>query len=281
MRLLLVTLPLLLLSCNRNIPSPTTRPSVTHPTIASLVPAATDLLVGMGAADHLVAISNYDTPRPETSSLPRVGDYQSLDWERLTTLRPDILITFQAPDRLPAGLKQRADSLHIQLVNIRTETLSDLYAEITHLGQVAGEPAKADAALHSLQSQFDAIHNRVASLPPARTLLLRDETATGAVGIHNFLNDILEIAGGTNAISTPGWPDIDREQLLSLHPDQIILLLSDAPPQVESQARATLQSLPGHPPFTIINQWYAQQPGFHLPDLAKQFAGALHPTPSK
>jgi iron complex transport system substrate-binding protein len=262
-------------------PAPT-RPAALHPTIASLVPAATDLLAGMGAGDHLVAISNYDTARPETAGLPKVGDYQSIDWERLTTLRPDVLITFQAPDRLPAGLREKADALHIRLVNIRTETLADLYAEITHLGDVANEPAKAAAARTSLQSQFDAVRASVANLPKVRTLIVRDETASGAVGPGTFLNDVLDIAGGTNVLITPGWPNLDREQLLSLHPDAILQLLAGAPPQVEAEARAVWPTLPTIPAVanhhvTVINQWYALQPGFHLPDLARQFAAALHP----
>src|SRR3954468_2363524 len=41
--------------------SPTTQPG--RKTVASLVPAATDLLLGMGAGDRLVAGRNYDVPR--------------------------------------------------------------------------------------------------------------------------------------------------------------------------------------------------------------------------
>src|SRR6184192_363303 len=54
-----------------------------EPTVASLSPAATDLLVGIGAADHLVAVSNYDARRQEIEGLPRVGDYRTQDWEKL------------------------------------------------------------------------------------------------------------------------------------------------------------------------------------------------------
>src|SRR4051794_5058399 len=62
-------------------------------TVASLVPAATDLLIGMGAGDRLVAVSNFDAKRGATRALPRVGDYQTIDWERLASLRPNIMIT--------------------------------------------------------------------------------------------------------------------------------------------------------------------------------------------
>src|SRR4051794_40169039 len=65
----------LALSCNR-APAPatttTTQTATKSPRIASLVPAASDLLIGMGAADHLVAVSNWDTKRPENEKLPRV-----------------------------------------------------------------------------------------------------------------------------------------------------------------------------------------------------------------
>jgi iron complex transport system substrate-binding protein len=250
--------------------------------MASLVPAATDILVGIGAADHLVAVSNYDLPRPETAGLPKVGDYQSLDWERLTTLRPDVLVVFQSPDRLPAGLKQRADSLNIRLVNIRTETLPDLYAEITHLGEVSGEPAKAAAALAKLRSDLEAVRAKVAHLPKVRTLILRDERASGAVGTGNFLNDLLELAGGINVVTTPGWPNLDREQLHSLDPDAILHLLSAVPDHVEKTARQSFRSLSNLRAVrtgrvTLLNRWYTQQPGFQLPTLARQFAAALHP----
>lgn len=275
---LVVLLPLW--SCDRRPPatSPSTRPAA-RPTIASLVPAATDLLVGMGASDHLVAVSNYDLSRPETADLAKVGDYQSVDWERLTTLRPDVLVVFQSPDRVPAGMRERADALHIRLVNVRTETLADLYAEITHLGDVAGEPAKAAGALASLQARLDRVRQRVAGQPRVRTLMLRDERAADAVGTGNFLNDVLDIAGGTNVLSAPGWPTVDREQLLALHPDAVLQLLSGVPPHVEAEARQVWRSLPAVAGgrVTVINQWYSQQPGFHLPELAEAFAEALHP----
>src|SRR5258705_13722080 len=70
-----------------------------EPKVASLVPAATDLIVSMGAGDHLVGISNYDdSSRAELKHLPKIGDYQTIDWERLRALKPQILIIFQSPD---------------------------------------------------------------------------------------------------------------------------------------------------------------------------------------
>src|SRR5687768_12849902 len=95
------------LACDRE--NPVTAPAATQsvkPTVASLSPAATDLLIGMGAADHLVAVSNWDAENPQTASLPRVGDYRSIDRERLTAIRPDVVVVQFRADKLPPGVTE-------------------------------------------------------------------------------------------------------------------------------------------------------------------------------
>src|SRR4051794_26460524 len=74
---------LVILVCSLVIPTsaaPTTQSSIR---IASLVPAVTDLLLGMNQRDKLVAISNWDPREPSLADLPRAGDYRTVDWEKL------------------------------------------------------------------------------------------------------------------------------------------------------------------------------------------------------
>src|SRR3954452_14819216 len=92
--------------CNRTEPAgdpPATAPAPrASPTVASAVPSATDLLVGMGAADHLVGVANVGGgggDEAATRGLPRIGDYQTFDWEKLAEVRPDILVVFMSEDR--------------------------------------------------------------------------------------------------------------------------------------------------------------------------------------
>src|SRR5690606_38033830 len=72
-----------LAACEREAAPSAASPTAERPiTVASLVPAASQLVLAMGAGDQLVATSNYDVD-PEAAHLPRVGDYQTADWERL------------------------------------------------------------------------------------------------------------------------------------------------------------------------------------------------------
>src|SRR5215469_7413141 len=107
--------------CDRGS-APGAASSAKKPTIASLVPAATDLLIGMGAADHLVAVSDYDEG-PEVAKLPHVGAYQTIDWEKLAAIKPNVLVSFYGEGHAPAGFVQKANGLGVERVNIQPNRL--------------------------------------------------------------------------------------------------------------------------------------------------------------
>jgi ABC-type Fe3+-hydroxamate transport system substrate-binding protein len=251
--------------------------------IASLSPAATDLLVGLGAKDHLVAVSNFESS-PEVKGLPRVGDYQTTDWETLARLRPDVMIIQIAPDRLPPGLKQRADALGIELVNVKIDRLEDVFNTMQRLGAVAGEVDKGRQAVRQLRERFDEIRQECSQRPSIRTLIVRDENGQEVIGPDNFLDDLLKIINAINAAAELGkaYPSIDREKLLALRPEAVILLLPGAKPQNLEVARRFWASMTQVPAvkngrICTIAEGYALVPGSRLADLAQKMAHCLHP----
>jgi iron complex transport system substrate-binding protein len=253
-------------------------------TFASLVPAATDLLIGMGLGEHVVAVSNYDVDRPATRGLPRVGDYQTTDWERLGALRPDVMIVQIAPDRIPAGLVQRAEQQGIRLMNVEINRLEDVLRTVEELGQAAGRKDVASGAVGHLRDRLEAVAERVAGREPVRTLMVSDATGRHIVGPNTFLDDLLQVAGGTNAAAWLGkpYPTIEREMLLEMRPEAVIQLLPAAPEQVVETARRFWPTMPQVPAVAagrvyMMTEWYALQPGWHVADLAEAFASHLHP----
>jgi iron complex transport system substrate-binding protein len=264
--------------------APAPAPAAKSPRIASLVPAATDLIVGMGAADHLVAVSNWDTARPQTRDLPRVGDYQTIDWEKLAALRPQIMIVFMSGDRMPAGIQQHADALSIRLVNVKTERLSDIFSTIDSLGAMLEEPQKATDLKQRIQQKLDAVAARVKDLPKVKTLVARDEEGFALIAGDTFVNDLLEIAGGENVAGDfpIRYPNVDRERVIELSPQAVIQLMPEAPPQVVERARQLWAQTPQIPAVRdgrvyILTDWYVIQPGSHVAELAEKLAESLHP----
>jgi ABC-type Fe3+-hydroxamate transport system substrate-binding protein len=256
---------------------PSTAPAAARPTVASLVPAATDILLDMGAGDHLVAVSNYDIPRDGIRNLPKVGDYETVDWEQIATLRPELMVTQYAEDRMPQGLRQRQAGLGIGSVNIHIDSLDDILKAYDALGAAVGEPEKARAARDRLRARLDALRAASKGRPAVSVLIATDPTGLHLAGPGTFLDGLLPYIGATNAAASLNnpYPGIDREMLRSLDPDVIFQLLPDEPPQVVDQARRVWASMPElkavkNRRVFIFTDWYLLQPGPHVVDLAEK-----------
>jgi len=260
--------------------TPATRPA--RQTVASLVPAATDLIIGMGASDHLVAVSNWDADRREISTLPRVGDYRTIDWEKLAQIRPNVMIVQFAADKMPAGFKERSAEMGIELVNVHINHLDEIFETMRVLGDAMDEPEAARKAADALHAKLERVRQQVKGQPAVRTLLTRSESSLASVGGGNYLDELLAIAGGKNVLEggENSYPTIDREQLLKLNPDVIIQLLPGASKQVVDQAS---QSLRGMDVSAVkagrvyaLTQPYLLLPGYSVGEVAEEFAKILH-----
>ena len=262
-------------------PRPATNPAKT---VASLVPAATDMIISMGARDRLVAVSNWDAARAEIDGLPRVGDYRNVDWEKLASIRPDVMIVQWREDKMPPGVVERAAELDIHLVNLRIVYLEDVFTALAKLGDGIGAPEKAATSAASLRRQLDAVRAAVAGRTPVRTLVSQTESPLSTVGGGNFMNDLLAIAGGRNVIEggDNSFPNIDVERLVALNPDVVVHLLPGEAPQVIGRAKAFWTS---HPELSAVKNGrvyietdsYMLLPGPLVGRIAERFATLLHP----
>ncbi|MCS7034124.1 MAG: ABC transporter substrate-binding protein, partial [Phycisphaerae bacterium] len=250
--------------------------------VASLSPAVTDLILGMGLGNRLVAVSNFEPPRIETDSLPRVGDYQTVDWEKLNQLRPGMVITQYHPDKIPDGFAERCRRLGIRLFNRKVDSLTDVYSVIGELGEALDAREAAAEAQRRWQLTLDEIAARVAGTLRPRTLLVIGESGLTVAGPGTFLDNLLTVAGGRNALSEGGdYVTLDRERLAALDPDVIIQLLPAASPQQVLQAKAFWErasSLRAVREGRVVQLFDADLllPGFSCLRTAASFAKALH-----
>ena len=60
--------------------------------IISVAPNLTELLFAAGAAEQLVAVSEYSDFPEAAKSLPRIGDAFRLDYERIVALSPTVAV---------------------------------------------------------------------------------------------------------------------------------------------------------------------------------------------
>ena len=70
--------------------------------IISVAPNLTELLFAAGAAEQVVAVSEYSDYPEAASVLPRIGDAFRLDYERIVALAPTVAVIWETGT--PAGV---------------------------------------------------------------------------------------------------------------------------------------------------------------------------------
>jgi iron complex transport system substrate-binding protein len=186
------------------------------------------------------------------------------------------------PERVPAGLKQRAAELGIELVNVRIVNLEDVFNAMQQLGAVAGESDKGRDATRKLRERLDDLKGRCSTRPAVRTLVCRNSTMKDVVGPGNFLDDLLKVLNVDNVAAPLGnsWPSIDREKIVELSPEVIILLLPGATDGEVRQARRFWEGMDRVPAVKngrvcVMTEEYALLPGARLGELAEKIEKCL------
>jgi ABC-type Fe3+-hydroxamate transport system substrate-binding protein len=260
-----------------------------EPRIVSLLPQATEIIVSIGCGDHLAAVSNFDAD-PRVAHLPRVGDYQTIDWEKIAFAEPNWIITHYGSWYTPAGFIERADRMGARRLNIVTETLDGpdknltIFHAIEQLGRICNEPQKAAIAADRLRARIAAVRARSAGVKPVPGLIVIGADGTMVAGKDTFLNELFELAGGTNVAGAlkVRYPIVDAEQIMAMHPQVIVQLLPNAIPQVIQEARHFWAAMPDVPAvkngrIVPLTGWYVMLPGYHAGDIAEEFEKAIHP----
>ena len=253
--------------------------------IASITPAGTDLLVGIGAGDRVVGVSTFDDDREGLARKMRVGDYQNVNWEKLSACGANVLVLQYAPDRLPAYIQQRCAEMGIRIVNLKLDTIDEICRGMITLGDAVGDSAAGRRAAEELRARLDAVADRVKGLPRVRTLVVTNDESFALAGPGEFLDEALRIAGGRNAAESLGkpYPEVDREMIMTLRHVVIRLVPDgDRKPQVLEQGDRIWASLSDVPAVKnhrvyVVSLWYGEMPGFRIGELARKFAELIHP----
>ncbi len=254
--------------------------------IASITPAGTDLVIGIGAGDCLVGVSNFDDDREGTAGKPRIGDYQNINWEKLAGLGANVLLLQYAQDRVPPYIQQKCADMGIKIVNLKLDTIEEIAQGMMTLADAIGRPEQGRTAAAALHARLDAVRLRVAGRPRVRALVVTSDQSFALAGPGEFLDELLQIAGGQNAAESLAkpYPEVDREKIMSLAPEVVIRLVpdGDAKPQVVRQGDRIWEALPDLPAVKnhrlyVLTEWYGELPGFRVGELAEKFADILHP----
>jgi ABC-type Fe3+-hydroxamate transport system substrate-binding protein len=208
--------------------------------IVSTAPSITEALFALGLGGQVVGVSRFcDFPR-EVEKLPKVGTYLKPDPEAIARLAPDLVFV----QGNPAELVDRLQALHISFAKVPHGTLADVFAGIEIIAKAGGVPDRAAPLIHHIQTSLDAVAAKAKALPSPRVLMIMARkqgmlTDLVAIGPDNYVNQILQIAGGNNVLAKAGqpqYPRISLETVLRENPDVILDMSGTQEPEAQRQS---------------------------------------------
>ncbi|MBX3704240.1 MAG: cobalamin-binding protein [Steroidobacteraceae bacterium] len=197
--------------------------------IVSVAPNLTEMLFAAGAADQLVAVSEYSDWPEQAKSLPRIGDAFRLDYESIVALRPTVAVIWATGT--PAGVAERLESLGIKVVGIPTHRLDDVAAGLETLGELAGTQEVARQAAAGFRARIAGLREEYRARGKLKVFIQIDDAPLYTVGGGHLITEIVELCGGENvfADSTALALPVDLESVLARAP-QVMLSTDDGDP---------------------------------------------------
>jgi iron complex transport system substrate-binding protein len=292
-KILLVLAGLLASGCNRSSPqdhSPRRQftdglgraVSVAFPPqrIISLAPSVTESLFALELESRIVGVTSYCDYPPAAQHKEKVGDTIHPNLEKIISLRPDLVIISTASQL--EGLTRRLDQLAIPVFVVNPRSVREVVASLRTLGSLTGTDARAESLAADMERRIAEIERKLAGGPRTRVLYVLQTGPLITVGGKTFINDLIELAGGSSISSTESaaYPQFSREAVAARAPEVIIAPSSHGTEIVGEQA--LLKDFAGTPAISNrrilrVDPDLVDRPGPRLIDGLEQLARGLHP----
>jgi cobalamin transport system substrate-binding protein len=295
----LILLPGEAFAAARSLQSPNARAVETHPArtvtdgfgrrvkipavvnrIVSLAPNLTETLYALGLQDKLVGDTTYCDIPPAAKLKPHVGGPQNASIEAIVALRPDlVLATAINREETVDGLAH----LGIPVYTTDPHTVRGMIESFGRIADMAGAEKEGAALTANLDGRLDALHAKLAGLPPVRVVFVVWLDPFISVGQSTFIADALRRAGAESVVrSNQNWPQLSFEEVVRLQPDYLVFAHShtgeEAVTVKDLRSRAVWKDLravrQNH--IAIVSD-EVDRPAPGLIDAIEQLAREIHP----
>jgi iron complex transport system substrate-binding protein len=254
--------------------------------IVAMAPSLTETLVALGLGDRIVGSTRYCPPVPGAVS---VGGYFDPSYEAILALEPDLVIVMQSHDEL----NRRLADLGLSTLRVDQHDVEGILTSIEVIADRCGVRQRGLELASSLRAELDHIAAKVAGRDrPTTLVVVGRQPGGGGIGSlwaaagDTFYDDVLDVAGGVNAIAegTIRYPEFSREGLLAVDPDVILDVLADGDAREVTAAEAAadwsavsdLRAVREGRVHILLDD-FVVIPGPRIVDTVKTVAELLHP----
>jgi len=193
--------------------------------IVSTAPANTEVLYALGAGAQVVGDTTFCDYPEAARALPKVGDFATIDVEKVLALEPDLVVATWSPQkRWVAALESRG----LKVLVIYPRGLEGVAASLQLVGRATGHEAEAAKLVADMKQRLAVVDKEVAAVSEAarpRVFVLITTNPLFTVGPGSSLDEVVRRAGGRNIFADLKSPyaDVAAEAVVARDPDLILV----------------------------------------------------------
>jgi iron complex transport system substrate-binding protein len=195
--------------------------SIPHRVI-SLAPSMTEMIYAVGAGEQLIGNTLYCNYPEEAKIVTKVGDMISIDYEKILSLKPD-LIFITVEGNVKNGY-EKLTRLGFKVFVSNPRNYSGIKKTFKDLGKIFGMEDKANQTIKNWDERYNKITDEVKKYPAKSAMFIIGLNPVILAGKNTFINELLTSAGLTNIASDSplNYPIFSREEIIKRNPDYII-----------------------------------------------------------
>lgn len=195
--------------------------------IVSIAPGATEMLFAAGAGDRVIATVEFSDEPPAAQKIPRIGDSNAIDMERVVGLRPDVVVVWEGGSNV--AQVNRLERLNVPLYRHKVARLADIPDSLRRLGALTGTSVIAEKAATDLQARLQKLATSYGKDAGPTVLLEVWNRPIYTVGGSQMMTDSLRLCGARNVFADlkEQGPSVDTEAVIGRDPEIIVAV---APP---------------------------------------------------
>ncbi|ECJ9372801.1 ABC transporter substrate-binding protein [Listeria innocua] len=196
--------------------------------IVSLIPSNTEILFALDLGDKVKGVSAYDDYPKEAQKIEKVTS-TTVDTEKIIALKPDLVLGHESTLATEKDAYQLLKDAGINVFVVPDATnLKEVENSIETIGKLTGKEQKAKDVTASMEKQKSAVEKKAKELKTSPKVWIEISPDLYTAGKGTFMNEMLELAGGTNIVTETGFIPYNEEKVVELKPDIILSVYPDA-----------------------------------------------------
>jgi len=191
--------------------------------IITLAPNLTEMIFDLKLEKYLIGNTLYCNYPEEAKKIDKVGDMQNYDFEKILTLKPDLIFI-----TVEGNTKETYDKfkeLRLKIFVSNPRNIAGIKKTYLDIAKIFGVESFAKKRISTWDSITNNIINSSKKYKRKKAMFIVELNPIMLAGKNTFINEYLETCALTNLASDSklNYPVFSREEILKRNPDYIIV----------------------------------------------------------